>query len=609
MKKHKKLALISTILWFPAANLYASEAVNTTEQYIVVLKPVPMHSISKQRHVASVASIFTSQYQVAAKRRFSGAIDAVVVEATPEQLANLRDDPRVKHIELDQKIQVAPLQSHVQNNTTWGLDRIDQRNLPLDSRFNYIEQGKGVTNYVIDTGIFIEHQDFQGRAQHGFDFVDNDGDATDCNGHGTHVAGTIAGAQFGVAKQTQLVGVRVLDCTGSGRYSDVIAGIDWVKQNAVLPAVANMSLGGGISQAVDEAVDAAVRAGVTFVVAAGNDNDSACNYSPARAKGAITVGATTLSDKRASFSNYGECLDLFAPGEDISSTWIGESSATHTISGTSMAAPHVAGAAALLLESQPSLSPPEVKAELIRRSSKQKLTDTKLNSPNQLLFSYDGDTPDEERPITELTLGEAKAVAGETDTQQIYKVTLNESAPSLQVALNGGYGDADLYVRYGKQPTITDYDCRPFKSGNNESCEFTNPQLGQWFVMLNGYQGYSGALLKASIASADTNCSGLCLYDNTPVTGLAGGLNSDLRYTFDVPAGKRIHVTTSGGTGDVDLYVRLNARPTTGKYDCRPYATGNRESCVLDSKAGGTLHILLRGQARYSGVTLLGRIE
>jgi serine protease len=609
MNIHKKLAVISSMLVLQSANVCANETLEKALQYIVVLKPMSSFSGSKQQHVSTLANAFTMQYQVAPKRRLSGAIDALVVEATPTQLAKLRQDPRVKHVELDQYIQVAPIPSLSRAVMIWGLDRVDQRNLPLDGQYRFIEQGKGVTNYVIDTGIYIEHQDFQGRARHGYDFVDNDSDASDCNGHGTHVAGTIAGSQHGIAKQTSLVGVRVLDCAGSGRYSDVIAGIDWVKQNAVLPAVANMSLGGGISQAVDEAVDAAVRAGITFVVAAGNDNDSACNYSPARAKGAITVGATTLLDKRANFSNFGECLDIFAPGEDIQSTWIGDNSATHTISGTSMAAPHVAGAAALLLESQPALSPAEVKAELIRRSSKQKLSDTKLDSPNQLLFAYDGDTPDEEKPITELKLNEAKAVAGAADTQQLYKFSLSEPVPSVQVALNGGYGDADLYVRFGKQPTISDYDCRPFKAGNNESCEFANPTLGEWFVMLNGYQSYSGALLKAHVAATDKGCTGLCLYNNTPVTGLAGGLNSDLRYTFEVPAGNRVTVSTSGGKGDVDLYVRLNARPTTGKYDCRPYATGNNETCRLDSKTGGTVHILLRGQERYSGVTLVGRIE
>lgn len=243
-----------------------------------------------------------------------------------------------------------------QGGATWGLDRIDQRDLPLNSNYHYDYDGSGVTAFVIDTGVRNTHNEFGGRASSGYDFIDNDNDSSDCNGHGTHVAGTIGGSTYGVAKNVNIVGVRVLNCSGSGTNSGVISGINWVKNNAQGPSVANMSLGGGASQALDDAVNAAVAAGISFVVAAGNDNSNACNYSPARAANAVTVGSTTSTDSRSSFSNYGTCLDIYAPGSSITSAWYNSNSATNTISGTSMASPHVAGVAALYLAENPALS-------------------------------------------------------------------------------------------------------------------------------------------------------------------------------------------------------------------------------------------------------------
>jgi subtilisin family serine protease len=248
-----------------------------------------------------------------------------------------------------------------------------------------------VNAYIIDTGIRFTHNEFGGRAGSGFDAVDG-GAADDCNGHGTHVSGTVGGSTYGVAKNVHLVAVRVLDCGGSGTTAGVIAGIDWVTANHVSPAVANMSLGGGASTTLDNAVVAAIASGVSFAVAAGNGNFlgigvNACNSSPARVPAALTVGATNKNDKRASFSNFGSCVDLFAPGVDITSSWYSSNTATNTISGTSMSSPHVAGVAALYLQGNPGASPATVSAALIANATTGVVTSPGAGSPNRLLFT------------------------------------------------------------------------------------------------------------------------------------------------------------------------------------------------------------------------------
>ncbi len=313
------------------------------------------------------------------------AINGFVATLTPAQVARLNADPNVNSIEPDRVVGITATQA----NATWGLDRIDQVGLPLNTQYVYNATGTGVTAYIIDTGILRTHVEFGSRVGVGYSAVKDRYKTSDCNGHGTHVAGTVGGTTYGVAKGVTLIPVRVLNCRGSGTTSGVIAGINWVIENhaANVPAVANMSLGGGASSSLDAAVANAVADGVTFVVAAGNSNADACAYSPARAPSAITVGATTSTDARASYSNYGSCLDIFAPGTAITSAWYTSTTATNTISGTSMAAPHVAGVAALLLETDTAATPATITSRLLAQATPGKVTNPGVGSPNLLLKS------------------------------------------------------------------------------------------------------------------------------------------------------------------------------------------------------------------------------
>ena len=308
-----------------------------------------------------------------------------------EEALRLQDDARVAAVEQDQMMYANATQS----NAPWGLDRIDDRD-GRDGTYVYDATGQGVTVFVLDTGIRTGHNDFGGRAYAAFDAVGDGRNGQDCNGHGTHVAGTVGGSTYGVAKGATLAAVRVLGCNGSGSNSGVIGGVDFVAQSSQRPAVANMSLGGGASSALDNAVRGAVQAGVTFVVAAGNENQNACNVSPARESSALTIGSTTTSDSRSSFSNYGSCVDMMAPGSSITSAWYTSNSATNTISGTSMAAPHVAGAAALVLQGSPSASPAAVESAIEGSATTGRISGVN-GSPNLLLYTGSGGgtpTPD-----------------------------------------------------------------------------------------------------------------------------------------------------------------------------------------------------------------------
>ncbi len=412
----------------------AGGATAVEDSYIVVFK----NSEVTRTAVGSSVDRLLRRHGGATARTYSTAIRGAELRVSARAAARIAADPAVAYVEQNHTVSIAATQT---NPPSWGLDRIDQRNLPLNNSYTYPNTATNVTSYVIDTGIRTTHSDFGGRATWGTNTVDSNN--TDCNGHGTHVAGTVGGSAYGVAKGTRLVAVKVLNCQGSGTNAGVIAGIDWVTANAVKPAVANMSLGGGASTATDNAVINSINSGVTYAVAAGNgdifgNRQNACNYSPARAEPAITVGATQNNDAAASFSNFGTCVDILAPGVSITSAWHTNDTATNSISGTSMASPHVAGAAALVLSANPSWTPQQVRDYLVNNATPNVITNVGTGTPNRLLYVVNGSTPP---PTNDFSVSvsptSGSTAPGGSVTATVATATTNGSAQSVSLSASG----------------------------------------------------------------------------------------------------------------------------------------------------------------------------
>lgn len=411
-----KTALAAALLSALALPVQAATAKLIPNQYIVVLDKAKLPAaLAKLGLNDLVQSTLVQVGGGVVLNKYSKALTGFSVRMTANQAAALAKLPYVKLVEQDQVVKASATQA----GATWGLDRIDQRNMPLDGQYIYRDQaGAGVNVYVIDTGLAAGHSEFAGRVAPGRNFAPNsDGllgglgglvpinlgaldlglglssgptdpnNTSDCNGHGTHVAGTAVGTRYGVAKKATIRAVRVLGCSGSGSNEGVIAGVDWVAANAVKPAVGNMSLGGGNSAALDLAVKNAIASGVAMVVAAGNDSANACSGSPNKLPEAITVGSTARGDAMSSFSNFGACVDIFAPGTDITSASHSNNTGATVLSGTSMASPHVAGAVALLLGATPAATPAQVAAALVAKATVGKVTSLGANSPNLLLYT------------------------------------------------------------------------------------------------------------------------------------------------------------------------------------------------------------------------------
>jgi len=367
------------------------------------------------------------------KFRYRHALKGFAAKIPPQAIEGIRRNPNVAYVEADGIVHAGTQY----NPPSWGLDRIDQRNRPLDGIYDYPNTGSGVTVYIIDSGIRFDHQEYYGRAFSGWDFVDNDPDASDCRGHGTHVAGTVGGSTVGVAKNVTLVAVRVLDCNGSGSYSGVIAGIDWVTANRSLPAVANMSLGGGYSASLNQAVANSIASGVVYSVSAGNDNADACTKSPASAPAALTIAASTSSDARASYSNYGTCVDLFAPGSGIYSSTMNGTNTYASWSGTSMAAPHVAGVAALYLSANPNATPTQVEQSIKSGATSGVLTSIGSGSPNLLVYNMIVGSPPQGTPPASPSGLNATAISSSEITLSWTDNSNDESGFHIEVSPDG----------------------------------------------------------------------------------------------------------------------------------------------------------------------------
>jgi subtilisin family serine protease len=440
-------------------------------QYIVVFRrgtPDP----------AGLARSLTAAHGGSLRFTYTTALQGFAAGLSDRAVAALRDNPNVSYVEPDQVVEA--IGSGTQSPATWGLDRIDQRDLPLDSTYGYDDDGvydgvnpsQPVLAYIIDTGIRTSHSEFGGRASIGFDAIGDGQNGNDCHGHGTHVAGTVGGSTYGVAKAVSLKAVRVLNCSGSGTWAQVIAGIDWVTgdHDPTERGVANMSLGGGYSQATNDAVTNSVTDGVVYSIAAGNSAGNACNYSPASTPSALTIGATTNTDARASYSNYGTCLDLFAPGSSVTSAWNTSDVATNTISGTSMAAPHVAGAAALYMGLTGESAPTQVGDAIVGYASTGKVGNAGTGSPNLLLYTrFEGGElppppPPPPPPAISLTARGYK-VKG----KQKVELTWTPSTLAVTVYRDGAYRTTD-----NASPYVDAIDLRGSGTYRHKVCETAN---------------------------------------------------------------------------------------------------------------------------------------
>lgn len=519
-----------------------SQSTQIAGRYIVVFK-------NDVQDVDGEAERIAAKHAGAVKYKYKAALKGFALELSDAEVVALRAEPSVAYVEQDQTMSISTTQSPA----TWGIDRIDQRTLPLSGTYTYNADGTGVTVYIIDTGINFTHTEYAGRASTGIDEVTSGGTAVDCNGHGSHVSGTVGGTTYGVAKQVKLVAVRVLDCSGSGTYSGVIAGIDWVTQHRILPAAANMSLGGGYSAALNSAVENSSASGVVYAIAAGNSTADACNYSPASAPSAITVGATDNTDTFAYFSNFGTCVDINAPGVNITSAWIGSNTATNTISGTSMATPHVAGAAALYLQGHASATAQQVRDALVNNATPNVITSIGTGTPNLLLYTGF------------ISAAPAPPVANFTYSCSLLACNFDASSSTAQptATYSWTFGDAS--------------------TGNGVTTSHTYVASGTYTVVLTVTDGYltstktSPVIVSntapAPIASYTYTCSRLtCSFDATSSTnassyswnfgdGTVGtGITTSHLFARNLSYSVILTATGAGGTGSSSRTITCNSK-------------------------------------------------
>jgi subtilisin family serine protease len=552
--------------------------------YIVVLKPDAARSDASARSarplVSTVAQELSRAHSADVTAVYQYALKGFAARLSADQADALTNDPRVEYVEQDQAFHTLATQTPA----TWGLDRVDQRDLPLNNTYTYNQTGQGVQAYIIDTGMRATHQQFTGRVGNGFTAI-NDGNGTnDCNGHGTHVAGTVGGTTYGIAKQVTLHAVRVLDCSGSGSNAGVIAGVDWVTQNHGSPAVANMSLGGGVSSALDQAVANSISSGVSYAIAAGNSNANACNSSPARVPSANTVGATTTTDARSSFSNFGTCVDIFAPGSNITSSWNTNDTATNTISGTSMATPHVTGALALYLQANPGASPAAATQALIDNSTPNKVTNPGTGSPNRLLFTlFGGGSPGDTTPPTTSITSPANGATVSNTVTVAANASDNVGVSRVELYVDGVLTGTDTIAPYQiawNTTTATNashgLQTRAFDAAGNVGSStvvnvtVSNATGGGGQLIVNG--GFEGSASPWTLSGSAFWSTGGNHHSGTGYSILGASNNaSGAEYqTVSIPAGHPanltfwLNITTSESLSTAFDFVFVEVRSTSG---------------------------------------------